>query len=155
MPQMEFTARIYTDYICDAVFTTTMLPCVHMRLFASAHVFLCVLGSIQDCSWGIKAKEAKGSAGLFHFTAGGVLLRPPCRRWYAPNSSHNGLASRVLIYSTKTVFLSKEKAGLCWKSMSQDCKIKSAQFITRVEVITKKRRCSELQRKWFKYLFSC
>lgn len=45
-------------------------------------VCMCVSGSIPDCSRSVQTEEAQGGAGLFYFTAGRILLGPPCRRWY-------------------------------------------------------------------------
>lgn len=88
-----FTRRASTECECivfsESPVSRAPIKCLHVAAVVGWRCywgFIClrvrfVLGSFPNHTRGIQAKEGEGSAGLFHVTAGGVLLRPPRCRW--------------------------------------------------------------------------
>lgn len=91
--------------ICKYHLVCTLNACMYLCCcYCVLFVFVCVFvsGAIQNCSRGVQAKEAKGSTGLFHIAAGGVLLGPPRCCWCVPICRHFRIALYLLLLQQLT-----------------------------------------------------
>lgn len=79
---LEKSGRKFQGFFVDYYRINGKKKQAHWINFDLLCCYWCFLsGSVQNRSRGVQTEEAEGGTGLFHVTAGGVLLRPPrCRR---------------------------------------------------------------------------